>query len=218
MNRDHLPPPASLFLHIHLFKWFDTSIGIAKLTLDIVYRIEGVYAPSTNVFPATWIIDISKLTPARSWFAICKVVNRHRSCCRGGSDIHDNYFIGIGRKQIGQSSFGGGSLTRASSRGSAARIFAISFMRCPMIHLACGVAIPDEHKRLTRLETNASLLAALGTSAAGVSCMVVLLPVTVVGEGERNNDDCSRPERMNRPKRWQPIIGWPGVSSSIHEQ
>jgi len=76
-----------------------------------------------------------------------------------------------------------------------------------MIHLACGVAIPDEHKRLTRLETNASLLAALGTSAAGVSCMVVLLPVTVVGEGERNNDDCSRPERMNRPKRWQPIIG-----------
>jgi hypothetical protein len=33
-----------------------------------------------------------------------------------------------------------------------------------MISLAISVAIPDEHTRLTRLETNASLLAAIGTA------------------------------------------------------
>ena len=62
-------------------------------------------------------------------------------------------------------------------------------MRCPMIPLACGVAIPDEHKRLTCLETSSPLLIALGTSAAGVVIvMVVLLPVVRRGEGERNNE------------------------------
>ena len=39
----------------------------------------------------------------------------------GGSEAHDNNLAGIGRKQRGQSSFGGGSLKSASSRSSAAR-------------------------------------------------------------------------------------------------
>ena len=39
----------------------------------------------------------------------------------GGSEVQDIIFLGIGRKQMGQSSFAGGSLNRASSRSSAAR-------------------------------------------------------------------------------------------------
>ena len=39
----------------------------------------------------------------------------------GGSDIQVINFVGIGRKQISHSSFGGGSLNSASSRSSAAR-------------------------------------------------------------------------------------------------
>ena len=37
-------------------------------------------------------------------------------------------------------------------------------MRRPMILLTISVAIPDEHTRLAHLETNAPLLAALGTA------------------------------------------------------
>jgi hypothetical protein len=39
----------------------------------------------------------------------------------GGSDIQHINCAGIGKKQMGQSSFGGGSLKSASSRSSAAR-------------------------------------------------------------------------------------------------
>jgi len=39
----------------------------------------------------------------------------------GGSKAQHIKFIGIGRKQMGHSSFGGGSLNNASSRSSAAR-------------------------------------------------------------------------------------------------
>jgi hypothetical protein len=37
-------------------------------------------------------------------------------------------------------------------------------MRWPMILLAIGIAILDEHTRLTRLETSTSLHAAIGTA------------------------------------------------------
>jgi len=63
--------------------------------------------------------------------------------------------MGIGRKQIGQSSLAGGSLNSASSRSSAARNICILFVRWPVILLAVSIAIPDKHTRLARLETSA---------------------------------------------------------------
>ena len=46
-------------------------------------------------------------------------------------------------------------------------------MRRPMIRLAIDIAILDEHTRLTRLETDASFLAALGTAI--VRCIVPIV-------------------------------------------
>ena len=82
----------------------------------------------------------------------------------GGSDTQHINLSGIGRKQMGQSSFIGRSLNSASSRSSALTFF---FMHRPMIPLARGVAILDAHTRFTRLETDASLLTTLG---AAVGC------------------------------------------------
>jgi hypothetical protein len=61
---------------------------------------------------------------------------------------------------------------------------------------------------LTCLETSSPLLIALGTSAAGVVIvMVVLLPV-VRREKEREiSTTVPALNVMNRPKRWQSIIG-----------
>jgi hypothetical protein len=44
------------------------------------------------------------------------------------------------------------------------RFFTLFFMLRPTILLAFGVAILDEHTRLTSLETKTSLLAAIGTA------------------------------------------------------
>ena len=75
----------------------------------------------------------------------------------GGSEIEHITFFGIGRKQIGQPSFGGGSLNSASSYSSVARrLHKYFFMLRPMIPLSIGVTILDEHTRLTCLETNPS--------------------------------------------------------------
>ena len=49
-------------------------------------------------------------------------------------------------KQMGHSSFGGGSLNSIASCSS---LFAIWFVRRQMILLAIGVTIPDEHTILT---------------------------------------------------------------------
>ena len=62
----------------------------------------------------------------------------------GGSDKQHINFFGMGRKQIGQSSFGGGSLKSASSRSSAARSLQ-SFLCFGHDPLTIGVAIPDSH-------------------------------------------------------------------------
>lgn len=56
---------------------------------------------------------------------------------------HTN-LIGIGKKQIGQSSFAGGSSNSASSRSSAQHVFCSLFMLRPMIPLTLGVAIFDK--------------------------------------------------------------------------
>jgi hypothetical protein len=48
--------------------------------------------------------------------------------------------------------------------------FAVFFMRLPVIPLTFSVAILDKHTRLTRLETDAPLLSAIGT--AGVDLIV----------------------------------------------
>ena len=42
-----------------------------------------------------------------------------------------------------------------------------------MIPLAIGVAIPDEHTRLTHLETDAPLNAAFGTAVGRCICTIV---------------------------------------------
>ena len=72
--------------------------------------------------------------------------------------IHDKIVSGIGRKQMGQSSFGGGSLNSASSRSSAARNLHCFFMLRPMILLASGVAIFDLEPRYVYMHRNEQLL------------------------------------------------------------
>jgi hypothetical protein len=52
-------------------------------------------------------------------------------------------------------------------------LFAFSFVRRPMLPLAIGVAILDEHTRLARLETNAPINATLGTAAD--RCFVAII-------------------------------------------
>ena len=84
----------------------------------------------------------------------------------GGSETEDTKLIDIGMQQMGQSSFGGGSLNNnASSRSSATRCLH-PFMFQPIIPLALSVAVLDEPTRHTRLETDAAplLLAAIGTA------------------------------------------------------
>ena len=56
----------------------------------------------------------------------------------GGSEVQYIIFDGIGRKQIGQSSLGGGSLNSASSRSSAALILqsCLCFGQCFFWHSA----------------------------------------------------------------------------------
>lgn len=67
----------------------------------------------------------------------------------GGKRDTTHELISIGMKQMGHSSFGGGSLKRASSRSKAAGIY-IRFYASPMLPLAFGVTIPsDKHTQLT---------------------------------------------------------------------
>jgi hypothetical protein len=58
---------------------------------------------------------------ASSSFAIAKSKIGTDDIVAGGSETQHINFIGIGRKQMGQSSFDGGSLNSASMRSSAAR-------------------------------------------------------------------------------------------------
>jgi hypothetical protein len=85
----------------------------------------------------------------------------------GGREIHDKIRTGIGRKQMGQSSLTGGSLKKGLIALLDSTLFAECFMLRPMIPLALGVAILDEHTSLTCLETNGTspllFLAAIGT-------------------------------------------------------
>ena len=58
---------------------------------------------------------------AYSVFAFAKSLIGTEDIVAGGREIQHINFDGIGMKQMGQSSFGGGSLNSASSRSSAAR-------------------------------------------------------------------------------------------------
>ena len=73
-----------------------------------------------------------------------------------GSEAHEIIVVGIGSKQMGQSSLAGGSLKRASSRISAQHVVCILFCARPVILLARWTAILYEHTRLARLEIDAS--------------------------------------------------------------
>ena len=100
----HLPQPAS-----SVFWCFVPALWTAKWTLLTVSRhFEGVdtpkdrmYTPTTNALPAAWI----KLYRVQLLICYHKLV---RTIVAGGSETQNIKLTGIGKKQMGQSSLGGG--------------------------------------------------------------------------------------------------------------
>ena len=95
------------------------------------------YTHPPQVLPATLITMLSSL-PANSSFASAKSQIGTEDIVASESDIQLINFSGIGTKQIGQSSFGGGSLNSVPSRSSAALNFHsfLCFGRCFFWHSA----------------------------------------------------------------------------------
>ena len=165
---------------ISIFNCFPHSLWFTKWTCTISPRLPvRVDTPSTNAFPAAYK-SISVASSSNCSCAIAKSWIGTDDIVADGSEIHDSNFIGIGRKQIWQSSFAGGSLNNAASCSSAERkcwgileqrrvvvklgstSFACFFMLLPMIHWhwSCNTW----QARLTSLETDAPCNAAIGTT------------------------------------------------------